>query len=31
MISSKSLNEIVIDCYVEDPNATIFKGLNDMV
>ena len=31
MASSKGLNEVVIDCYVEVPNATIFKGLNAMM
>ena len=31
MTCSESLNEIVIDCYVGGPNATILKDLNTVV
>ena len=28
MAISENLNEVIIDCYVESANATIFKDLN---
>ena len=31
MASSENLNEVIINCYVENPNVTIFKDLNAII